>query len=391
MLLKKSILKILFLAAIIHPVKSQVKIDGQFYNYTAYYLANFDLSTGQSDVPLFRYDLFADQYPVYAKIKFKASILSPALGLRSRMTLVEIESDPFEVKNRITIDNRNVNENTTSLIDQASPPNIIPITFRTLDSANPSDYESMISSVITSGRLADGEYRFELSIFSGSTKSDLSLSDQDIETIVVEAPSGVNLESPGGSISDTTFNVVYSPYPIFNWNKGFCRDCETYIRVSNFKEGYHSSLEDAVRDERLIPSNQALDWLKLDDISTYQYPIDGVRPLEYGNIYVWQVKVEAMTTNGKEEYVSSIYAFKLMSPSQSTNNLSKNVMLNSIRQAIGDEEFKLLFGPNGPFEDTKRVGSIQLNSKSIDQVKLQEILTQMSRQYFNIKSIQIEK
>ena len=81
----------------------------------------------------------------------------------------------------------------------------------TLSSINPSDYESVISSVITSGKLADGEYRFEISIYSGFSENDLSLTSSDDETIIVEAPSGVNLESPGGSLADTSFNVIYTP------------------------------------------------------------------------------------------------------------------------------------------------------------------------------------
>ena len=70
------------------------------------------------------------------KIRFKASLLSPALGINPRTSIVEIESDPFLMKNSILIDNRNVNENTSSLVDQSLPPNIIPITFRTLNSIN---------------------------------------------------------------------------------------------------------------------------------------------------------------------------------------------------------------------------------------------------------------
>ena len=46
---------------------------------------------------------------------------------------------------------------------------------------------------MTSGKLPDGEYRFELKIFSGSSEFDLSKSDEKIETIIVETPSGVTV------------------------------------------------------------------------------------------------------------------------------------------------------------------------------------------------------
>ena len=72
---------------------------------------------------------------------------------------------------------------------------------------------------MTSGK-PQMEYRFELKIFSGSSEFDLSESDEKIETIIVETPSGVNLESPGGALADTAFNVVYSTFSIVQLEQG---------------------------------------------------------------------------------------------------------------------------------------------------------------------------
>ena len=82
---------------------AQVKLDGQFFDYATYYISNIDLSTGQSDVPLYRYRISSDTYPIYAKVWFKASVLSPALGIESRTTLTEIESTPFQMLSLIHI------------------------------------------------------------------------------------------------------------------------------------------------------------------------------------------------------------------------------------------------------------------------------------------------
>ncbi|SVE11154.1 uncharacterized protein METZ01_LOCUS464008, partial [marine metagenome] len=43
---------------------AQAKLDGQFFEYTSYYMSNFDVSTGESDVPFFRYRIYSDTYPV---------------------------------------------------------------------------------------------------------------------------------------------------------------------------------------------------------------------------------------------------------------------------------------------------------------------------------------
>ena len=77
-------------------LSAQVKLDGQFFDYATYYMSNIDVSTGQSDVPLFRYRMFSESYPVYAKIWFKASVLSPSLGIDNRTTLIEMESNALK-------------------------------------------------------------------------------------------------------------------------------------------------------------------------------------------------------------------------------------------------------------------------------------------------------
>ena len=291
---------------------AQVKLDGQFFDYATYYISNIDLSTGESDVPLYRYRISSDTYPIYAKVWFKASVLSPALGIESRTTLTEIESTPFQMKADILLDNRNFSTNSTSLLDEDSPPNLIPILITTKESLNPSEFDQLTSALMTTGKLADGEYQFELKVFSGSSKFDLTLSDQDMNTIIVESPTGLNLESPGGSIVDTSFNIVYNKYPVFNWNKGYCLNCETYIRVAEFKPAIHSSVEEAINDERTLPFDQSQNWLKLEDISSYQYPMSDARNLEYGKIYVWQIKTKVPTTNGMEDQPSVIYALSLI-------------------------------------------------------------------------------
>jgi hypothetical protein len=370
---------------------SQAKLDGQFYEYATYYMSNIDVQTGQSDVPFFRYRIYTDDYPIYVKVWFRATLLSPSLGIDSRTTLVELESNAFQIKADVLLDNRNFTSGTTSLLDEGSPPNIVPINIQMKESLNPSEFESLISAVMTTGQLADGEYRFEIQLYSGSSKFDLFLSDQDSKTILVESPSGVNLESPGGELADTLFNMVYSTYPLFNWNKGYCQNCETYIRVAEFKVGYHSSTEEAMRDERTLPFNQSEDWLALADVSTFQYPLSGARPLEYGKIYVWQVKTRIPTTGGMEDQVSSIYVFKVANPSQSAIPILENLVTKELRQAIGDDKYNALFGPGSPLEGFKPTNNVSLNNSNIDQNTLQQILKQLASKKISLQSVKVDE
>ena len=372
-------------------LSAQAKLDGQFYEYATYYMSNIDVQTGESNVPFFRFRIYSNSYPIYAKAWFRASVLSPSLGINSWTTLVAIETNAFQMKTDVVLDNRNFTSNTTSLIDEGNPPNVVPVYIQVIESINLSEFESMISAVLTTGQLADGEYKFELNVYSGATQSDLSLSDSRSKTIFVESSSGINLESPGGELADTSFNMVYTTYPIFNWNKGYCRNCETYIRVAEFKVGYHSSTEEAMRDERMLPFNQSESWVKLDDVSTYQYPISDARPLSYGKIYLWQIKTSVPTTNGLEDQVSPIYAFKISNPSLASNSSSNNMMDEKLRQAMGDDQFNALFGPDSPLEGFSPTGKILLNNKTIDEATILGIFNQMAQNKVSINSVEIEK
>ena len=156
---------------------AQASLEGQFFEYTSYYISNFNINTGESDAPLFRFRIRSDSYPIYTKIWFRASLLSPSLGLDSRETLTEIESNVFQMKEDIIIDNRNFSTNTNTLLDEGNPPNVVPVVIRTIDAINPSDFELVTSAMMSMGKLADGEYRFELKIYSGSSEFDWSDSD----------------------------------------------------------------------------------------------------------------------------------------------------------------------------------------------------------------------
>jgi len=367
-----------------------VKLDGQFYPYSTYYISSFNVSTGESSAPLFRYRVATNNYPVMVKAYFKASFLSPQLGINSRTTLIELESNAFQMNADIILDNRNFSANTTVLLDEASPPNVVPVVFRSLETINPGKYDNILSSIMTTGKLPDGEYRFELKILSGESQYDLSLSDEKIETIIVETPSGVNLESPGGSLADTSFNMVYTTFPSFNWNKGYCNNCETYIRVAQFKSEYHSSLEEALRDERTLPFDQSKEWLQLDNVSTYQYPAAGVRPLQNGNTYVWQIKTTVPTTDGMVDEVSEIYTFKIADPSLSAKLNVNNPIVQQLKEAIGPEKFNSFFESGGLLKDFSPTGEYLINNSNVDESTVRNVLIRIKNKNAKVNSIKVE-
>ena len=198
------------------------------------------------------------------------------------------------------------------------------------------------------------------------------------------------MESPGGSLADTTFNIVYTTLPSFNWNKGFCSNCVTYIRVSEFKPEFHSSLDEALEDERTLPFNQSLEWEQLSDVSTFQYPLNGVRPLENGKIYVWQIKTSVPTTDGMEDETSEIFAFKISDPSKSSQIGIENPTLQQLKESLGVDKFNSLFGDNAPLQKYSPTGEYLINGSSVDQSTINNVLIKIKNKKIKVNSIRVE-
>ncbi|MEE8437290.1 MAG: hypothetical protein V3S22_03005 [Candidatus Neomarinimicrobiota bacterium] len=386
-MLKKLIIFILILN--MGSVYSQsARLEGQFFEYATFYISNIDIQTGTSDVPLFRYRIIADSYPLYARVWFRISLVSPALGLHSRAAIIELESNNILMQADLVLDNRNFSSASSFLYDEASPPNALPVLISINEIIDPAEFEDILSSVMTTGQLPDGEYTFEIELWSGSQESDMSLTDQDQKTIIVQRPSGLSLESPGGEIADTSFNLVYTTYPVFNWFTTGCKNCDTYIRVADFNPQDHGTPEDALRDETVLPFELAEGWEKIEEFSTYQYPVSGAKPLEYGHVYVWQIKNTITTTAGMEDLTSPIYAFKIENAATMSGG-GLTALLTSLRSALGDDSYNALFQAGGSLNGFGITGSYILNNTSINEETFSRILKQIIEKHYSISKIEI--
>lgn len=368
-----------------------VQLEGTFFEYATYYISNFNTQTGASDVSLFHYRIHSDTYPVYVKIRFRSAIRSPGLGVSEEEVLVDLESKPMRLVADLLLDNRNFNVNTTILYDQASPPNAIPIRVVIQESIDASRLEPVLSSLITTGQLPDGEYKFEIQLYAGPSETELSLADQEAKTIVVQTATAITLESPGGTLADTLETVLYITYPVFDWYSQGCTNCESYIRVAEFDPSRHSSVDEAIEDETVLPADQAQGWESVGTFSTYQYPIAGVRPLEFGKTYVWQVQNILTTTAGPEPMLSSIYAFKIIDPSGGTARLETfHPVIQSLQQALGEDRFNALFGTGSDLEGFVPTGIYTVDGATVDESSVAYILNQIANQNLTVSTVRVE-
>ena len=269
--------------------------EGDIFEYATYYIGNFNIQTGESDVQMFRYKLSSEygyENDVFVKLWFRISMISPALGIDADETLIILETDPFQLRADLWIDSRDLSNATNTIYDVngnavniSSPPPI--------EIIDPGQFEQLLAAILTTGKLADGEYTFRVIVKSSESETGtFETTDEVGKTFIVRTPSALSLESPGSSaLADSSENKIFTTYPVFNWSSQACTGCEYYLRVAEFKSSYHSTLDEAIEDETTYPFNQSEGWKLVEGgVSTFQYPASGVYPLEMGRLYVWQVK-----------------------------------------------------------------------------------------------------
>ena len=370
-----------------------------FVPYATYYLSSIDIKTGSSDVMFFGYLLSVENgdyesREVWAKIEFEVSMLSAALGVTERMTVIKVETAPFRMYADLRLDNRQLSIETTSLFDLDSPPNEIPLAVRVLDQMDIAKFESLLSSVVTTGKLADGQYSFHLVLKSGSSDDEgsLTLSDEMSETVLVTSPTSLNLIGPGGVLADTSMNMNYSLYPIFQWETDPCPGCESLIRIGQFKSDSHSSAEEAIEDLTVLPMDQTQEWESTGIATSFQYPFSGAIDLVPGEVYVWQVQKRLPTTAGSEAFTSPIFAFKMADSSEppTTGTEALHPIVQQLMEIMGEQQFNAYFGPDAELGGFSPSGTYEINGMEVSVDAVFTLLNEIRNQSVSIISISVE-
>ena len=389
--LKTNVILFFLSLGLFQPLLAQnITLSGDIYEYATYYVNSFDLNSGATNVQIFRYQLESDVYPIAVKIRFRASMVSPSLGINAPTTIIEIETGLFDLQASLILDNRDISSETAIIYDMASPPNRIELTGQVIESLDPSEADAILQSVLTTGRIADGEYTFEIQVKdeNGEPYGDEA---SRAKTIIVQSPVSINLETPGGVLSDTLDNIIYSTFPIFQWFSQSCNGCESFIRVAQYNSNIHSSLEDAIEDQRVLPFDQTEDWYLINNINSFQYPFDDAYPLEEGKIYAWQVMMTLPTTSGAEEMISSISAFKIgiSGTIESTGAISSPILM-ALQQALGDDQFNALFGTGNELQGYNPTGQLEINGINVDESSVSYLLNQIISNSYQVQSIAVE-
>jgi len=366
-----------------------------FVPYEMYYISSIDLTTGSSDVQFFGFRLFeesSDYSNVWVSLVFEITMRSPTLGIDEPTTVLKIETDPFRLLADVRVDNRDLTVETSQIFDMASNPVDLDGKIHVMEQLDMAEFESMKSAILSTGRLPNGTYSFYVMVKSGSSESGVfEVTDEVSESIVITTPTSLALIAPGGALEDTSMNLVYSPYPIFQWETEPCPNCESHIRLAEFDPTTHNSPQEAIEDVTILPLDQTEGWESIGASTMFQYPVMAPE-LQPGYVYVWQVKKDLPTTIGTESYLSPIYAFIMVdatSPRQPGEDMLHPV-LQHLLDILGDQQFNVYFGEEGSLEGFSPTGTYSLDGSGVGEDQVHSVFSEIADESATIVNITIE-
>ena len=362
----------------------QIEFDVQWTPYVTYYLSMVDINTGESNMPIFLSELSRESGApdsIGVDIEFEIIIDSDALGV-DHETLVKVETtQPLILSAPIHLSNMDLNLTTDQIFDDQGNP--VALHLDITEQLDMEQAEQMFSAIIQTGQLPDGVYTFRV---VATSENGEQIVKEDV--LNISNPATLQLVSPGGILSDTTINEVYTSYPVLQWESDPCNyidpmtgesGCEYFIRVAEFKSQEHSSMDQAIESVTRLPLDQSLGFEPIGfGVTTFQYPTDG-GDLEPGKVYVWQVRKDLTTTSGTEQLLSDIMSFKVkdFTSSESDDTGADDTTPAGIvlRSLIGDDLADRIFGAGGQAAGMSANGNITLNGETIDVSVAQALLS----------------
>ena len=362
----------------------QIEFNVHWTPYVTYYLSMVDINTGESNMPIFLSELSRDSGApdsIGVDIEFEIIIDSDALGV-DHETLVKVETtQPLILSAPIHLSNMDLNLTTDQVFDNQGNP--VALHLDITEQLDMEQAEQMFSAIVQTGQLPDGVYTFRV---VATSENGEQIVKEDI--LNISNPATLQLVSPGGILSDTTINEVYTSYPVLQWESDPCNyidpmtgesGCEYFIRVAEFKSQEHSSMDQAIESVTRLPLDQSLGFEPIGfGVTTFQYPTDG-GDLEAGKVYVWQIRKDIATTVGTEQLISDIMAFKVKdftsTESDDSDSEDTSPAGMALRTLIGDELANRIFGSGGEAGGMVANGHITLNGENVDVSFVQSLVS----------------
>ena len=353
----------------------QVTAQPDLAEWDIIYLTDFDFENGQNNPLIFGYRISIDTeaYPVEdVSITLAMTANVPSLDLNQ--VVLFNANVVLDLQAPIYLTNRDLDKNMQSrgISDEAG--NQIEFDNFTLDMIDQTDAESLVNTIMTLGSMPSGNYSFSLNVSApgyGAASYDFEPNKQ----ISIVAPANIDLIFPS-----LGYEFVSNTFPVFEWNSTGCDDY--YIRICEYNPIQHSSPEDALQSEASFPYPDNGDFVSVGSNNQLDYSSVNGRPLEVGKAYAWQVKKVCSTTGNAQEFFSEIYGFTISEAGQTISPCQQQ-----LRNVLGDSQYNVLFGTNGPLEGYSECAEVTLDGNNMNSTEFGALLVQLMSGAYNIESI----
>lgn len=339
------------------------------------YLTDFDFENGQNNPLIFGYRISSSDnvYPVEdVTVSFNMTANVPSLNL-SNQVLFNAQAT-MTLLAPIFITNRDLDRNLQDrgIFDEAG--NQINFDNFTLDMIDEAEANDLVNTIMTLGSMPSGNYSFTLYVDAPG----YNFSPEGFEPnkqISIVAPANIDLIFP-----PAWHEFVSDTYPVFEWNSTGCDNY--FIRVSEYNPILHSSPEDAMQSDASYPFPDDGTFAPVGSNNQLDYSSVVGRPLEVGKTYAWQVKKVCTTTGNDQEFFSEIYGFTISEAGQTITPCQQQ-----LRNVLGDSQYNVLFGTNGPLSGYGECAEFSLDGENINSTDFAALLVQLMSGAYQIESI----
>ncbi len=395
-----------------------------FNNYEVIKITDINLNDGSQNPDMFSYTLsyYPFNYdvtqvcdPIEIVIEFKMTANVPNFGWEDDVIFF-VKTNPFEFCGQVTIDATMLSVDMRNIYYDDTGEEVDISADETEFLLTEGEANKMYSQLFSAqGSLPEGEYRFSFNAYpvdnSGVAPAGL------YQVITITNPEYLELIQPGGN--DVTDILEINQFvPIFqwetndfSWNVNSCPECGVFIRICEYAPVLkgHTSLQDALDDDPMVPWGGGADFLELDATPVgfdlmlapkmFVYP-DNAPPLSEGHNYVWQVIKKYPTTRGMFEKSSEIFVFRLAEMGgggESTGSSggitasTADAYLTLIEQLLGTDRYNDFFGDGGVLMGYTPSGVITLNDiQQLTQDELRALADMFRLGERTIKNVSVE-
>ncbi len=365
----------LLMATVSHAQNLVVTAQPDLAEWDIIYLTDFDFENGQNNPLIFGYRISVDDdsYPVEnVNLTLNMTANVPSLDLNNEL-LFNAQVN-MTLLAPIYITNRDLDRNVESrgINDEAG--NQITFDSFTLDMIDADEMEGLINTIMTLGTMPSGNYSFNLVVDApGYTFTPEGFEPN--KQISIVAPANIDLIFPS-----LGYEFVSDTYPVFEWNSTGCDNY--FIRICEYNPIQHSSPEDAMQSEASYPYPDNGTFVSVGTNAQLDYSAVNGRPLEVGKAYAWQVKKVCSTTGNDQEFFSEIYGFTISEAGQTITPCQQQ-----LRNVLGDSQYNVLFGANGPLEGYGECAEISLDGENLNSTDFGALLVQLMSGAYEIESI----